>query len=399
MKGSPVPPTTRGGGETTVSLPYLERVGLSYFRRLSGAAGPVVADDEVHVLNPRERKALKAVQRGAITRAAVAGALSTAISAAAEVLAQPLLGHDPDHADLGAKARFWGIVIAATAFASVLEIAYLYWDGLVSVHRLAVVAGLDLFPEEQEDEDVLVARALARAALELPNPTARVFGVDPHREASRLGLVVASLVYKLKISVSNFLVKAFIGRILSRAVVRTWLPFVAVPITALWNGIVAWLVLREARIRAMGPSAAKEMIDAVLEDGGARLDAEGKRAMVSAVAGAIVRTRDLHPNLVALLHEVTTRFGEGGDGIDDSYGFLARLPSLAPAERRAAVQVLTVAAIVDGRLTSAERRLVAQARRAAGLPDELATTKALRRAFVSGDVIPPERLHDLARET
>ena len=37
-----------------------------------------------------------------------------------------------------------------------------------------------------------------------------------------------------------------------------WLPFVAVPITAAWNAYVCRLIMREARIRAMGPSDASE---------------------------------------------------------------------------------------------------------------------------------------------
>ena len=40
----------------------------------------------------------------------------------------------------------------------------------------------------------------------------------------------------------------------------------AVPVTAVWNGVVSWLVMREARLRAMGPSAAVALVDAVFDD-------------------------------------------------------------------------------------------------------------------------------------
>src|SRR5262249_46229550 len=150
-----------------------------------------------------------------IARAMIAGAISTVVSATVEItVAHPLLGPHPRTATLAEEARFYAVVGGATAIASVIEILYLYWDGLRSVHRLANAAGLDLFPHQ--DDAHALADAMARAALELPNPTASVFGVNPHREASRLRLLVASLVYKLKISVTNFLMKALVRRALGR---------------------------------------------------------------------------------------------------------------------------------------------------------------------------------------
>ncbi|MGH7284795.1 MAG: LBF_2804 family protein, partial [Polyangiaceae bacterium] len=273
-------------------LPLLERLGVRYFRRLSDAFGKIDAGDGVAYLNPNERKALRRVVRFGVTRAAIAGALSTVVSGTAELIARHHLHPDSRHATWHTQVQLWTVIALATAGASVVEISFLYWDGLRTVHELAREAGLELFPE---GERTAVAQAMARAALELPNPTAAVFGVDPRREASKLGLFFASIVYKLKISVSNFLVKALVRRALSRAFVRAWLPLVAVPVTATWNGIVAWLILREARVRAMGPSAAIEMIGVLFENAHDLSDL-GRAAALRAVASSIVRTRDMHPN-------------------------------------------------------------------------------------------------------
>src|SRR4051794_1218241 len=104
--------------------PLLVRWGVRYFRALSKAHGPVDVGDGVHFLNPDERVALRRIQRGAIVRAAIAGAISTIVSATAEVLAHPLLGADPDHASAGANLRFWAVVGGATVLASIVEILY-----------------------------------------------------------------------------------------------------------------------------------------------------------------------------------------------------------------------------------------------------------------------------------
>ncbi|MDF2696145.1 MAG: hypothetical protein K0S65_4528, partial [Labilithrix sp.] len=353
---------------------------------------------------PTERAALRRVERGAVVRAAIAGGLSTIVAGAVEVgIALPYLGPRPRYATFSDQVRFYAIVGVATIITSVIEILYLYWDGLRAVHRLSHEAGLDLFP--RQDDDKALAGAMARAALELPNPTASLFGVDPRREASKLRLLVASLVYKLKVSVTNFLMKALVRRMLGRAFVRGWLPFVAVPITAAWNAYICRLIMREARIRAMGPSAAREMIDVVFA-GDVELSTAGKAATLRAVASSIVRTEDLHPNLAALLHEVARRMrdtmpldprerlqadDDGGD-LDDSRAFLASLAALPPQEQTTVRRVLSIASIIDGRLTRPEKRLLVEARAASGRSEDIAAVERLRRAFIDGDPIDPRQI-------
>lgn len=392
--------------------PLLERWGVRYFRALSRDVS-VVDVDGVHFLNSAERAGLRAVVRGAVTRAAVAGALSTLVSAGAEVLATPLLETAGNDSAGAMRVRFWLIVVGATALASVIEIAYLYWDGLRSVHRMAVVAGLDLFGQPivtdpadpnrpSRSERVAVAEGLARAALELPNPVGQVFGINPRREASRLELALASIVYKLKISVTNFLVKALVRRAVGRTALRGWLsalvPFAAVPVTAAWNGIVAWLVLREARIRTMGPSAAGELITFVLAGNHPNeMTLAARHMLVRAVACSIVRTQDLHPNLVGLLETLAARLRvDPTEDIDDAARFVKELVRVEPAEQRRALRMLCVAAIIDGRVSRRERRLVLEAFRACGLPSDLAALERLRSAFVRGDRLVSERVEELA---
>lgn len=386
--------------------PLLVRLGVHYFRSLSSKARPTEALDAVHLLNANEREALRRIERGAIVRAAIAGGISTIVAGAVEIgIAMPLLGHE-HHATFGDHVRFYAIVGAATIVTSVIEIMYLYWDGLRAVHDLSHQAGLDLFP--RQDDHAALAGAMARAALELPNPTTSLFGVDPRREASKLRLFAASIVYKLKVSVTNFLIKALVRRMLGRAFVRGWLPFVAVPITAGWNAFVCWLIMREARIRAMGPSAAREMIDIAFA-GEAPLSSAGKAAVLRAVASSIVRTEDLHPNLAALLHEVALRVresapldprerletGDDGGDLDDSRAFLACLEKLARAEQTIVLRVLAIASIIDGRLTRAEKRLLLEARAVCSLPRDLSGVEGLRRAFIDGDPIDPRRISTL----
>jgi hypothetical protein len=369
----------------------LDRLGSDFLRRHAETAA--VADDPIHVLNPVERAGLRRVSRGAVTRAALAGIVNAILTGFGDLYAAHLFGPLPSAATWLERARYWSVFGTGAIVFAVLEILYLGWDGLRSVTRLSAVAGLELSKADNKE----VALALARAALELPNPPEAVLGVNPHREASKAQLVVASAVYKLKISVTNFVFKQVMQRVLPRVATRYLLAFTAIPINGLWNGLVCWSVLREARIRVMGPSAALEMLDAVLESEPAP-SAAVTAAIHRAVGSAIVRTRELHPNHVAIVRAVRQRLGEPAQDLelDDSDVFLRALPQLELGERRVVLRILAVAAILDGRLVRAERRLLGEAYDAAQLPSRIDHVEKLRRAFVAGDIIAHDELRAAA---
>lgn len=365
----------------------LDRFAQDFLRRNAETAA--VADDPIHVLNPVERAGMRRVSRGAVTRAVLAGIVNAVLTGLGDLYAAHLFGPLPAAPTVLERLRYWSVFGTGAVVFAVLEIMYLGWDGLRSVTRLSAVAGLEL----SKDDNKEVALALARAALELPNPPEAVLGVNPHREASKLQLVVASGVYKLKIAVTNFAFKQVVLHVAPALATRLVLAFTAIPINGLWNGLVCWSVLREARIRVMGPSAALDMLEAMLEREPAP-SAELSLVLHRAVSSAIVRTRELHPNHVAIVRAVRQRLGEPEAGLelDDSDAFLRALPHLTPAERRVALRVLAVAAVLDGRLVRGERRLLSEAYAAAQLAPGLERVENLRRAFVAGDVIAHDEL-------
>jgi hypothetical protein len=366
---------------------------VRYFLRRASSLRPSSPVDAIHFLNPTERAGLARVQRGAIVRAAVAGALSTFVAAAVEVFAIPRLGVDPDLSLWLVPLSYWLVIGGANVVTSALEVGFLYWDGLRTVHELSRVAGLDLVAGQGDQR---LAAALARAALELPDPASPVFGIDPLRGVSRLRLVAAALFYKLKVSLSTFLTKLLVRRMLGRAALRTLVPFVAVPVTAVWNAVVCWRVLRQARLRTFGPSASAELVGLALGEVSS-LSARGRLAAFRAVGSAVVAKRDLHPNLVALLFELRSRSGEPARAtIDDAAALLEDLRQLSPGERAAVLRLLSVASVIDGRLTRSEQRLIVQARAVAGLGPDLAATRRLHRAFVGGEGFEPKLLRELA---
>lgn len=364
------------------AVPFLERVGVRYMQgRAEDALAP--SDDAVHVLNERERAGLRDIERGAVVRAAVCGALAAGVCTL-----PPILLHD---LRLAAPARYWAVYVAVNVVSALLEVAFLFWDGLRAVRALARTAGLELASQEMT-QGRSVASALARAALEMPNPPDAVAGINPWREASRLTLTVAPLLYKLKITLTNLAVKFVVRRALGRAATRAVLELVAVPVNALWDALVCWFIIHEARLRVMGPSAARELT-ASLFPGDAPVPPAVAAASLRAVASAVVRTQDLHPNLVSLLECLRARLGaDEVIELDDPARFLAELRGLDRDAQARVLRVLAVASVIDGRLARAERRLLREALLACGRSDDLGAVERLQRAFTSGEVVPPEVL-------
>ena len=369
-------------------LSRLERYGMRYFSYLSRKVEVPDSGDEVHVLNQEEKKALYRVQRHSILRQAAAGAISAGLSVLVGFWLWPYPG---DHlADLTWEEmlHYYALLYPLTFGITAVEILYLYYDGLRSVHKLSTIAGLNLFPRRGEQQGLSLY--LVRAALELPNPPDGLDGINPRREISRFELLVVAAVYKFKATVTNFLVKAILRRIVGRSALRAVMEFAAMPVYGFWNGLIAYWVLRQARVRALGPSAIEEFSRVLYEDADQRSKA-AQTAAFQAIGAAIVRTVDLHPNLILLMQSTRRHLGTPGEvPLDDSQAFIQTVQQLPPDEQAFALRVLVVASISDGKMVGRERRLLQEMFQRCGLGDDLSGIQRLRKAFVKGEDIRRE---------
>ena len=378
----------------------VERLAVGYFKRRAGVgmgARPLNGD-AVYFLNPEERRTLRRIERNAVLRAGAAGAFAASLGAVVSVLARPLLGDEPDDVSWFEYLRYVAVTVLTALPVAIVELSFIYWNAIISVHRLAEAAGVALFrpdDDSDDDSDEIFAAVLARAALEIPNPPRPMFGINPRREASRWRLIFASIVYKAKVSLSNFVLRKLLVRAFGRAGLRSWIPFIAVPVTALWDAFVCRRALREARLRAIGPSAARELVTCLLEQV-PEPSAELREAMFRAVATAVVRSADFHPNLVELLAALRHNFGDCDvEELDDSARSLALMQRLAPVERRIAVQLLAVACVFDGRIGKKEWAVLARAYALLGTATPRAAVLGFKRGLLNGDALGREHLMTL----
>jgi len=364
--------------------PLMEKYGLWYLKRLRKKQPLDRTDIKVHILDSSERTEINRIEKQAIINVTIAGIISSIISGIAAFYADPLLDAATDFFSKE-NIMYWGIVMGVTIAATMIEIFYIYFDMMAKTHALTKAAHLELFTSEDTKRDI--ASSIVRAALELPNKKKSDIDIDPRKESSKLVIFLATIVYKLKISATNFILKALVQRMMGRAISRAWLNFISVPIVALWNGIVCWLVIREVKIRVLGPSAANEIISR-LKSSNTQLSEKAQLALLRAVGSCIVRTADMHPNLEYLYRILDETFeSPAGVVLDDSKLFLEELGKLVVTEQNVVISMLVYAAILDGKITIRERKLLEKAFKTINKPFDYQQIKEFLNTFRSGQLI------------
>lgn len=356
------------------------KFGMRYFKKIAKKYPDYVLDDEIHVLNVNERRKLRYIERKAVFLAALAGALSATCSAIANYFAQPIIANDNS---LEAQLYYWSIVGGVTMLATAFELYFLYVDSIRAVHKLSYVAGISILKDGKENEAIIAS--LVKAALEIPNPKhSNVLEVNPLRETPKVKVIFVTIIYKLKLTVSNLIVKTIFRRIIGKASAR-WIDFVAVPITAFWNAIVCWWIIREARFRVMGPSAVEEFLSIILDKPENEYSETFQTQAFAAIGSCIVRSRDLHPNLVVLLKRLYTLFGETSAPIDDSRVFFENFKYLSRPEQQIILKLLSIGIVIDGKIATREWKLFEEICQNYGFPFDRNILNKLRRLFVSGE--------------
>ncbi|MBN1251670.1 MAG: hypothetical protein JXR51_00635 [Bacteroidales bacterium] len=364
--------------------PMMERAGIWYLKKINKKTQPERIDYQAYILDNQERDNINRIEKQAIINVVIAGTLSSIASGLAAFFSDSLID---ENASIFSNENllYWGIVIGVTILASLIEIIYIYYDVMAKTHALAVAAHMELFPKDTDEE--LIAVPIVRAALELPNKKEEDINIDPRKESSKIFIVLATIFYKLKISVSNFILKALVKRMLGRAISRAWLSFISVPVCAFWNGIVCWMVIREVKIRVLGPSAVNEILNKISISLDTISD-KGKLALLRAIGSSIVRTADLHPNLEYMYRSFSQRFGKLPDAvIDDTHLFLAELNNVPDNEKEIVLQTLVFACIIDGKVNYREKNLLVNAFKTCNIPFQFSDIDKLRKHFRNGQLL------------
>lgn len=336
---------------------FLEKLGVNYYRHLAEKSGTAnirnLTIDELPADITLQTLASNITAFSAIIAFAI-GAITTFVTIWLEWSYQGTMEN----------TRYYFLYGSVLIIMLTIELAVLFWLGLKTVYSLACLTGHN---QATEDSNLSVHDAvpniLARAALEVPDPVIHYLGIDPLKHLSKSKLFLVAFLYKAKVILSSLAVKLMLIRVFGKGGARTAFSWVAIPITGFWDAFTLYKVAREARLRLFGHKLAEHIVSNILTDDMiAQLTPKTREGAIRAIATVMVLAQNYHPNLLTLLIRLCDTFEiteeQEYDNWDD---FLSVLEQVSDSDRYFLLDLLSVSAAFDGRLSRLEKHHLPEA--------------------------------------
>jgi hypothetical protein len=272
------------------------------------------------------------------------------------------------YVDLLKQNEPWKIHYAWTVGVTIISIAIefylLFIIAIKAVHEVSELINIHANKKEfLQDGPFNVTNILARAALELPDPEMKILGIDPFEQISKRNLLILGLLYKVRITLTNFIAKFILRKSIGESIAGISINYIALPVECFWNGMVIHRVVKEARLRLFGFALSNHIADNLIHEHLVdKLSPEAKTGCIRAIGNALVMARNYHPNMIILL----LRFRDllqitVDDRYDDWDLFLETLQIVSPAERNFLLNLFTIAIAFDGKISHFEKGVIKDA--------------------------------------
>ena len=327
----------------------LETFGVNYFNALSIKLNK--RKDPKHIYPPSDstiKKQTARITRNAVFFSFLAGAITTTPAVIFEIYYQQ--DFPPIH------YYFWlGFIITLML---VLELGYLYWLAIKSVHEITHMLGY----QETEHDPLLpsayaIPNLMSRAALELPDPVVKHLSIDPNAYISKKKLLFLGLLYKAKIMLTSLILKIILRKVATRFGVRMGFVWITIPVTAIWDAYVTYKVINDAKVRLFGYSLATYVIhDVLTTERLHQFSPLAQEGTLRVFATIIVLAGNYHPNNMMIIMRLSKILDveEKHDYADWQY-LLRILDQVSEEERECLHILLCIAAAFDGKLSKMER--------------------------------------------
>lgn len=244
-----------------------------------------------------------------------------------------------------------------TLVSILIEFYLLFVIALRAVHEVS-----ELINIRSHDHDFLqsgpfsITHLLSRAALEIQDPDLHILGIDPFKRVSKKNLLLLGLLYKCKIVITNFVAKWLLIHTVGPTVGGISIYYIALPVECFWNGVVIRRVVREARLRLFGFALSNHVADHLIKERVLhKLPDQTKTGCLRAIGNAVVLARNYHPNMIVLLLRIQHLLHMDKDDRYDDWGlFMEALRTATEKERFFLLNLFTIAAAFDGRVSHSE---------------------------------------------
>lgn len=251
----------------------------------------------------------------------------------------------------------YGWVTVVTILSIVIEFYLLFIIALKAVYQVSKIINIHATEDELvENELFSVKNILARAALELPDPELKILGIDPFKRVNKKNLLVLGLLYKAKILLTNLVSKYALRLISDKTIFGVSILYEALFVEAFWNGVIIVRVIKEARLRLFGFALANKIaLETLNENDLQQLSPLAKVGCLRAIGNAVVMTKNYHPNMIILLFRFQQMLHITKENKYDDWNlFLETLNTVSEKERNFLLDLFTVSAAFDGKLSDLE---------------------------------------------
>ena len=330
----------------------------------------------------RELAAIKRTFRRSVAWAMLAGIFSGGIIGGMEWYMRHGMLDGMEDMSLREQLPYWTGFFAVAGVVSALEIAFLYWNALRGVATTSRLASVPLHDSPRAG---LILLGLTRVALEFPSPRHRIYGIDPYAQMNRWKLTLKSVMYRMKVGVTSFVLRVLLRRVLGRVALRGLLPLITGPLYAAWNAIITWRIMVKAREQALGPFAIEALISALERD---PLSKQARRVSLHALGALIMANQDAHPNHVYLLSRLLEIFEwrETSIAVDWPQQRFT-LSRLERREKRRVLALLTAATVMAGSCKGKRKRFLEELYEACDCAYPIQRARSWRRRFMNGQPI------------
>lgn len=245
-----------------------------------------------------------------------------------------------------------------------IEIWYLTFINITAVDQISKTCGSPnpsdpLYENHIED--------LINIGLDKKQKELETLGINPFDGLSRSGVFAFQTLVRLKATLSGFIWKIFVGRILGRYAFRMLVDLLGGPLYAFWNILGARKVMNEARVRVMAPPLIKNFVDQLAEKNENSPDL--RRSLINGLQVIATSKRAFHYNHYLLATTILNRFDLTiNPETDFEKEFVYRIDELPESIQKSIVKLIVFGIIIDGRLSMMEKRTLIKLHKEGVLP-------------------------------
>ncbi len=327
---------------------FLESIGVKYFQRISNR---FKSESSIKFDNIPSDSVLNIVSNNIMISSVVIAFLVGALTTIPAVLFQYFYSERFD------TFYYYLILSLLTTVFLLIEVGVLYWISMRSIHTLAYLVGF-----KENDSSIPtqydVKKIMVRSALELEDPVIEYLGIDPHKYVSKKWLLIRTILYKAKIVLSTLLLRVVLQKLALRFGLRMSFLWLTIPVTAIWDAIVMFRVIQDAKLRLFGYHLSRYIAEEIITDRFMdNCSPDMQEGAIRAISTVVILSKNYHPNSITLLLRLgkNLEVNEAKD-YDDLEKFLEYLETTTPQEKHLLRTLSAMSAVFDGKINRGEKK-------------------------------------------